>query len=162
MRRTLITAITLVSAAAMTSGAGLALASTSASPSSTRHERFRIIGTSETAKRQSVIATGSFQGGGSEALGKTLDKVDLYKGSFEVTRHVTFRTPPAPPSGCIVRVTERGTYRLGHGTGRYAGIRGTGTFASRITIVLARTGSSSCGATVAFQQITYESGTVNK
>jgi len=160
MRRTLVTAITLVSAAAMTSGAGLALAS--ASPAVARHETFRTISTSETAKKQSVIATGSFTAGGSVIPGHTTDKVSLYRGTFEVTRHVSFRTPPTPPKGCILRVTERGTYKLGHGTGRYAGIRGSGKYTSRITDVFARTGSSNCGKTVAFQQIMYEQGTVNK
>jgi hypothetical protein len=160
MRRTLVTAITLVSAAAMTSGAGLTLAS--ASPAISRHETFRIISTSETASTQSVIATGSFTAGGSVVPGKTVDKVTLYRGTFEVNRHVTFRTPPAVPgSRCILRITEKGTYSLSHGTGRYAGIHGTGKYTSRITDVFART-ASNCGKTVAFQQITYEGGTVNK
>jgi hypothetical protein len=162
MRRTLITAVTLVSAAAMMSGAGLALASASASPGSSRHENFRIISTSETAKTHSVIATGSFMAGGSIVLGRTIDKAYLYKGTFEITRHISYRTPPAPPRRCILGVTERGTYTLSHGTGRYAGIRGTGKFTSQITLVFARTGSANCGRTVAFQQIMHESGTVNK
>jgi hypothetical protein len=160
MRRTMVTAVTLISAAAMMSGAGLALAS--ARPDNSRHESFRILSTNETARTHSVIATGSFTAGGSESLGKTTDKAYLYRGTFEITRHISYRTPPAPPQGCMLKVTERGTYALSHGTGRYAGIRGNGTFVSRITLVFARTGSNNCGKTVAFQQIMNESGTVNK
>ena len=160
MRRTLITAVTLISAAATMSGAGPALAS--ARPGNVRHESFRILSTSDTARAHSVIATGSFTAGGSVVLGRTTDREFLYRGTFETTRHITFRTPPAPPQGCILNVTERGTYALGHGTGRYAGIRGNGRFVSRITIVFARTGPNNCGNTVAFQQIMSESGTVNK
>jgi hypothetical protein len=161
MRRTLVTAITLVSAAAMMSGAGLALAS--AAPGSAGHETFRVLSTSEAAKTQSVIAAGSFTAGGTIIPGRTIDKADLYKGTFEITRHISSRTPPAlPGQRCILRVTERGTYTLSHGTGRYAGIHGTGKYTSRITLVLARTGTSNCGKTVAFQQIIYEAGSVNK
>jgi hypothetical protein len=157
----LITAITLVSAAAMISGAGIALASSGAARA--RHETFRLVSTDENAKTQSVIATGAFVAGGYEVLGRTTDRAHLYRGSFEISRHVTHRTPPALPGPrCILRITERGTYRLSHGTGRYAGIRGFGNYTSRITLVLARTGSANCGSTVAFQQITDESGTTNK
>ncbi len=164
MRRTLVTTVSLVSAAAMMSGAGLALAS--ASPAISRHENFRIISTNEAAKRHSVIATGSFMAGGSEALGRTVshravDKVYLYRGTFQITRHVGFRTPPAPPRRCILRITERGTYTLSHGTGRYAGISGSGRFTSQETLVFARTGPANCGRTIAFQQIMYESGAVS-
>jgi hypothetical protein len=164
MRRTLVTMVTLVSAAAMMSGAGLALASNG--PGISRHENFRIISTNEAAKRHSVIATGSFMAGGSEALGRTVssravDQAYLYRGTFEITRQIRFRTPPAPPRRCILRVTERGTYTLSHGTGRYAGISGSGRFTSRETLVFARTGPNNCGKTIAFQQIMYESGTVS-
>jgi hypothetical protein len=165
MRRTLVTVVTMVSAAATISGAGLALAS--ASPAISQHENFRVISTNEAAKRHSVIATGSFMAGGSEALGRTaanraVDKAFLYRGTFEITRRIRFRTPPAPPKRCILRVTERGTYTLSHGTGRYAGISGSGRFTSRETVVFARTGPNNCGKTIAFQQIMYESGTVSR
>jgi hypothetical protein len=165
MRRTLVTAVSLVSAAAMMSGAGLALAS--AGPAISGHENFRIISTNEAAKRHSVIATGSFMAGGSEALGRTVrgravDTAYLYRGTFQITRHIRFRTPPAPPRRCILRITERGTYTLSHGTGRYARITGSGHFISRETLVFARTGPASCGKTIAFQQIMYESGPVSR
>jgi len=167
MRRTLVTVVTLVSAAATMGGAGLALASASASPGISQPENFRVISTNEAAKRQSVIATGSFIAGGSEALGRTVnsravDKAYLYRGTFEITRRIRFRTPPAPPRRCILRVTERGTYTLSHGTGRYAGISGSGRFTSRETLVFARTGPNNCGKTIAFQQIMSESGTASR
>jgi hypothetical protein len=165
MRRTLVTAVSLVSAAAMMSGAGLALAS--ASPGTSRHEIFRILSTNEAAKRHSVIATGSFVAGGSETLGRTVhrtavDTAYLYRGTFQITRHIRFRTPPALPQRCMLQITERGTYALGHGTGRYAGISGSGHFISRETLVFARTGPNNCGRTIAFQQIMSESGTARR
>lgn len=160
MRRTLVTAITLVSAAALISGTGVALAS--ASTARARHESFRVISTRESARTQSVIATGAFTAGGYEILGRTTDTAHLYRGSFEVTRHVTSSTRPIPPRGCIFRLTQRGTYRLSHGTGRYRGIRGFGHFTLRATEVFARTGPGNCGRVVAFQQILYERGTTNK
>jgi len=165
MRRTLVTAITLALAAALASEAGLALAS--AGPGISRHENFRVVSTSETAKTQSMIATGSFTDGGGAVLGGTVhgvatDVVHLFRGSFEITRHIRFRTPPAPPRQCMLNITETGTYTLSHGTGRYAGIRGTGAFSSRLALVFARSGPVNCGKTIAFQQIMYESGTSNR
>jgi hypothetical protein len=165
MRRTLVTAITLALAAATAGEAGLALASVG--PDAPRHENFRVVGTSETATTQSIIATDSFTDGGTVALGSTVhsvatDRVQLSRGSFEVTRRIRSRTRPAPPRHCMVAVRERGTYTLSHGTGRYAGIRGTGSFDSRLILVFARAGSAGCGKTIAFQQIMYESGTSNR
>src|SRR5260370_28808665 len=123
MRGMLLTATTLASAAATVSGAGLALAS--AGPSVSRTENFRVISTNEAAKQHSVIATGLFMGGGGEALGRpvhnrAVDKAFLYPGTFEITRHIRFRTPPAPPKRCILKVAERGTYTPSHGPGRHA------------------------------------------
>jgi hypothetical protein len=163
MRRTLIAATTLVSAAALMSGAGLALANTrAASPDIFRTEHFRIISTSAPTAKQSVIATGAFTAGGSEIIGQTHDKAYLYRGTFRITRHITHKSAPVPPKNCIVTETERGTYTLSDGTGRYKGLRGSGSFSLHITTILASPGNAQCGRMVAFQQIIYESGRVNR
>lgn len=168
MRRMLIAATALISLAALMSGAGLALASSGAgtghkasSPDIWRAEHFRIIGTSGTSDKQSVVATGAFTAGGVEILGATHDKAYLYHGTFRIIRHITHRSAPVPPRNCVFTETERGSYTIGHGTGRYAGLHGTGRFSLRLIGVLAHTGKS-CGRMVAFQQIMYESGHVNR
>ncbi len=91
-----------------------------------------------------------------------VDKAKLYRGTFKIYRHITYRSTPEPPSNCLFTETERGTYTIGASTGRYAGIRGSGKFTLRITGVLASTAKGQCGRTVAFQQIMYERGPVNK
>lgn len=164
MRRMLIAAITLISAAAMMSGAGLALAANSraASPDTWRTEHFRIISTDASASRQSVIATGAFTAGGVEAIGRTSDKAYLYHGTFRISRRITYKSRPAPPVNCLFTETEYGRYTIGAGTGRYAGLRGSGKFSLHITEVLAQTGKHQCGRAVAFQVIMYEHGLVNR
>jgi hypothetical protein len=161
MRRMLIAALAVISAAALVSGAGLALAKPSPDRSaSSATEDFRVISTVAKSDRQSVIATGAFVAGGVYVLGSTRDKAELYRGTFMIYRHVTYKSTPQPPVNCLFTETERGTYTIGAGTGRYARISGSGKFTLRITGVLASTGKGQCGGMVAFQQIMSESGRV--
>lgn len=163
MRRTVIAAIAVISAAVMMSGAGLARANPGPDrSSSSATEHFRVISTDATSSSQSVIATGAFTAGGVYVFGRTVDKAKLYRGTFKLYRHITYRSTPEPPSNCLFTETERGTYTIGAGTGRYAGISGSGKFTLRITGVLASTAKGQCGRMIAFQQIMYERGPVNK
>jgi hypothetical protein len=163
MRRTLITVAALVSAVALLSGATLALASPGpVQPDRTRIEHFRIISTVAPAKSQSLLATGSFVAGGTMVVGAAYDKVHLYHGSFRLYPVVTYRSAPQPPSRCLFSETERGTYRIRDGSGRYRRLTGSGRFSTQITGVLASTGKNQCGHMVAFQQITYAAGRVHR
>ncbi len=163
MRRTLITVTTLMSAAGLLSGTTLALASPGpVRPGTTRIEHFRIISTAASAKSQSLLATGAFVAGGSMVVGTSYDRARLYRGSFRLYPVVTYRSAPQPPSRCMFTETERGTYRIGHGSGRYRKLGGRGRFTIKITGVLASTGKNQCGRMVAFQQITYATGRVNR
>ena len=163
MRRTLITVITLLSAGALLSGASLALASPGpVRPDRTTIEHFRFISTVAPAKYQSLLATGAFVAGGEMVVGAAYDKVHFYHGSFRLYTHVTFRSAPQPPSRCMFRESERGSYTIRDGTGRYRKLAGSGKFTVQITGVLANTGKNACGHMVAFQQITYGSGRVNR
>ena len=163
MRRTLITVAALVPAVALLSGATLALASPGpVRPDRTPIEHFRIISTVAPAKHQSLVATGAFVAGGTMVVGKSYDKMYLYHGTFRLYPVVTYRSAPRPPSRCMFGETERGTYRIRDGSGRYRRLAGSGRFTVKITGVLASTGKNQCGRMVAFQQITYASGRVNR
>jgi hypothetical protein len=186
MRRALVAAITLVSTATLVSGATLTAAyasphgasQRSASQSSAsqqrvsqaapvRHERFRIISTSATARKQSVLATGQFTAGGYVVPGqvtnlRSTDKMVYPSGTFQVARHITRQSLPLPTSTCLISETIHGNYSLGHGTGAFAGIGGSGGFVLRITGVIRKSHGQCGGPMTVYQQITYASGTVRR
>jgi hypothetical protein len=164
MRATL-PALAIVIAAGSLAG-GLALTSASASPAAARTEHFRVISTAAASRRLSVIATGHFTAGGYEipgALsgGHSTDKAVFPGGRFLVHRHVTHQRVSLP-SWCLFTETQRGTYTLGQGSGRFRNISGSGRFSLRITGVIRRSkhGCSRSGKLSAFQQISYETGPV--
>jgi hypothetical protein len=86
----------------------------------------------------------------------------LSGGTFNVARHITRQWLPLPTRRCLIRETIHGTYSLGHGTGRYAGISGSGRFVLRIRGVIRNSHGQCGGAMTVFQQITYEGGPVHR
>jgi hypothetical protein len=171
MRRALVAAITLVSTAALASGAAVTTAYASqqspAQHSAAPQEHFRVISTSTTSTRQSVLATGQFTAGGYLAPGKVVnlrstDKMVFPSGTFQVARHITRQSLPLPTSSCFVQETIRGTYSLGHGTGAFRGISGSGGFTLGIKGVIRRSKNGCGGAMTVYQSITYLSGSVRR
>jgi hypothetical protein len=133
MRRIPAKVIAIILAAITVSGTGIAAASaqpsTSASPHGTEH--FTLILTSTKTGVGSVIATGAFTDGGTMNLFSEGPSTVLKLGAG------TIRVTPTSPGGprsktnlatCLTTVSERGTYKLNRGTGRYAGIHGSGRF----------------------------------
>ena len=166
MRRTLVAAITLLTTAALVSGAAVADASASR-PDRARQEHFRIISTVIGSRRQSVLATGDFTAGGYLVPGRLValrstDRVVFPNGSFLMYRHITRQWLPLPTAGCMIRETLRGSYLLGHGTGAYRGITGSGGFVLRITGVIRRAHGKCGGPMTVFQQIIYAGGPVHR
>ena len=62
----------------------------------------------------------------------------------------------------MIRETLRGSYVLGHGTGAYRGITGSGGFTLRITGVIRRAHGKCGGPMSVFQQIVYAGGPVRR
>jgi hypothetical protein len=155
MRKDLVAVITTVSAVAMISGAGLAAAS--ARPAATTTEHFQGMTTSGTSNKSTVIATGVFTAGGidTRATGST-DVFTFPLGTFKINHNPVHAKQAVNPKTCLLTITQSGTYKLGGGTGRYAGITGHGTYAISILAVLARNSKGHCSMTatpVAFQQL---------
>jgi hypothetical protein len=111
----------------------------------------------------SVIATGLFTDGGSVDLGSAGPlKMKLGAGTIRLT------TTNEVGSGvkynrktCLQTLTGRGIYRLSHGTGKYAGIHGSGSFTTTIRSVLPRRASGACATgrrPLAFQGVVTLSG----
>jgi hypothetical protein len=143
--------------------AGIAAASTG--PGGTRAEHLRIMNTKATSARLSVIATGAFTAGGYVIPGAVTDIVVFPGGTFQL-RHVTHHaTAGGNPSTCLLTETLRGTFTIGRGTGKYAGIRGSGRFATSIVAVTAKTHAGRCThvqAPATYQEITTAAGTVTR
>ncbi|HEX3493364.1 MAG TPA: hypothetical protein VHU92_28760 [Streptosporangiaceae bacterium] len=162
MRRTIVAAITLLTTAALVSGAAVADAS-AARPARAPQEHFRVISTTTGSRRQSVLATGAFTAGGYLVPGRLValrstDRVVFPNGSFHMVRHITHQWLPMPTASCLVRETLRGSYVLEHGTGAYRRISGSGGFVLRIFGVIRRAHRKCGGPMTVFQQIIYASG----
>jgi hypothetical protein len=142
MRRTLIAAITTILAAALISGFGSLGAG--ASTRSARTEHFQVMSTAATSNKQSLIATGEFTAGGTDIVGRTTDKAVFPGGTFTIKHHSNVFTANVNSHTCLFTETQRGTYRLGHGTGRYAGISGSGRWVVHILGVFARDSKGRC------------------
>jgi hypothetical protein len=157
----LITGIALTSAAAVIGGAGLAGASVS--PAAVQTEHFQLVTASATSNTAEVIAYGAFTGSAIDIMGNTTDTFKFPHGSFQVRHSPGQGAQSFNPSTCLLTVNEHGTYTLGHGTGRYAGISGHGTYQISILSIGARS-KGRCSQNqppVAFQQIIKASGPVH-
>ncbi len=67
-------------------------------------------------------------------------------------------------STCLLSETERGTFTIGRGTGKFAGIHGSGKFVTSIVAVTAKNRAGRCThvqAPATFQGMTTATGTVS-
>jgi hypothetical protein len=157
----------LLAAASIAVAAGTVVASgvtaAAAAPAAPGTERFQIMTTSATSNSR-VIASGMFTGAAVDHQHEAIntDTFAFAGGSFKL-RHSPGRGQQSfDPKTCLLTVNEHGTYTLGHGTGRYDGISGHGTYKLSILEVAARS-NGSCSMTmkpVAFQALINAQGPV--
>jgi hypothetical protein len=133
--------------AAAASGITTACASASPSPSSPRHgtERFTVMWAALT-NNASVIATGLFNDGGtvSSIYSYASNDYKLGAGSFRLTGSVKCHSFKARPGTCPKTYRAGGTYTLGHGTGNYARISGSGRFTTTLRNFFRRNAAGVC------------------
>jgi hypothetical protein len=85
-------------------------------------------------------------------------------GSFQVKHGPGHGKQSFNPRTCLSNINERGNYTLGHGTGKYAGISGHGTYHLIVLLIATRNSKGQCSQTklpLAFQQISTGSGPVH-
>ena len=157
----------LGAAGALVAAASLAVTgSTAASAGSTRvsgTESIQIMSTSATSTTQSIIVHGVFTDYGVDHSGNTVDTIVLQKGSFKVAHSAGTGPQQFNPKTCLATIDQHGTYKVSHGTGKYRGIHGSGTYHLSLLFIGARV-SGKCSQTappVAFQQIITASGPVS-
>jgi len=95
--------------------------------------------------------------------GPKVDTFVLQKGSFQLAHKVTSAMQHFNPVTCLGQATLKGTYTISHGTGKYAGISGSGTLLFSTLFIEARASGACTTRTppVALQVILKESGSVS-
>jgi hypothetical protein len=166
LRSKILGGMSVVALVGVVAGTGLTAASASQVGASARSgfEHFQIMSTSDTSSTQSIIATGLFTAGGVDHAGDRVDTVVFPDGTFKIAHSPGVGTPHFNPKTCLGLVAVNGTYRLSHGTGAYAGIRGHGIYRVNLTLVGARNAAGKCSDRLppaAFQLIIRAQGPVS-
>jgi hypothetical protein len=154
--------ILAVSAAAIAGGSGAA--SAAAGSVHRRAEHFRIVSTQAGSHRLSVIATGAFTAGGYEVPRPGGGEIVLPGGTFTLRLSENSGSGSAS-STCLFTQTDKGRFTIGHGTGRYAGITGSGKASTSSIDVTARNAAGKCihlNSPVAYQAMTTANGTITR
>jgi hypothetical protein len=144
---------------------GLTAASASQAAGSSGTEYFQLVNaTVANNAPSSIIARGVFTAGGVDHPGNTVDTVVFPDGTFKIAHSNGTGTPTFNGKTCLGTIVLNGTYRLGGGTGAYAGISGHGIYRLNILIVGGRNSAGQCShkvPPVAFQQIIKAQGPVS-
>jgi hypothetical protein len=177
MRKMLAALIGAAATVTMIAGAGVASASPAhpaspAYPAAITHpasahravtgtEHFQIVSTSLTSSRSKVVAYGVFNASGVDiATSNTRDTFKFPGGKFRVTHHATRSRQHFSTRTCAGTFRERGTYKISHGTGKYAGISGHGRYRLRGLIVARHTAHGCSRRPIAIQVIIRAHGPV--
>lgn len=111
-------------------GASMAAVRAPASPHWTSgFQHFQIVGTSISGKNNRIAAYGLFNASGLDhQISNHVDVFRFGNGSFLVTHKPTHTRSFFDKRTCAGTIVQHGVYRLSHGRGHYAGIRGHGRY----------------------------------
>ena len=102
-----------------------------------------MMGTSTTSQTVSVIATGAFNAGGTANFGSKTVTLDLNGGTIQFTT-TTKSDKQNTNSGCLFAEVNSSTYTLGHGTGAFKGVTGTGVAGFTLHALTPRLSNGKC------------------
>jgi len=163
MRKILASAATAAAAAAVIGGAGLAAASTHTGVGGTEH--FQMMTTTGTGSTGSVIASGVFTAPAvdHEHQATNTSTFTFANGTINIKHSTGTGTQHFDPKTCLLTISLHGTYKLLSGTGKYAGISGSGTYQVSILAIGASSGGRCVQSKppVAFHQVINASGPVS-
>jgi hypothetical protein len=157
-------AVLAVAAAAIAGGSGAASAAASPVQVHSSAEHFRIVSTQVASRRLSVIATGTFTAGGYETPRHGEDVIVFPGGTLTLKLSENSGSGSAS-STCLFTQTGRGRFTIGHGTGRYAGITGSGKARTSSIAVTARNAAGKCihlNHPVAYQAMITANGSISR
>jgi hypothetical protein len=124
--------------AVVAGGAGMAGASSRPAVSGTEH--LQLVSTSATSNRAKVVLYGAFTAHAVDIQGRKVDTFKFADGSFTVAHSGGVGTQHFDPRTCLFMVSRHGTYTIGHGTGTYKGIKGSGKYQLNILGIAAKSG----------------------
>jgi hypothetical protein len=161
----------IASLAGIASIAALALAAPASAappsnPAAPGTEHFQLLATSPTSNTATVITYGVVNGAAVDNMGSKVDTFVFPNGFFKV-RHVTGKggSQKFNAKTCLAAISQRGTYKIVDGTGKYVGISGHGTFRLSILVIAARNSHGACSRTLpplAFELVLKASGPMRK
>ena len=160
--RKIMAAAGALSAAAVIAGSSLPAASAAVSRASGM-ESFRLV-SGVISGRGSVVATGVFTAGGRTNLNTRVGTLHFPGGTVKAFPHATTTVTRVNRHTCLLTVMQRGTYRLGRGTGKYAQLTGHGRFVVHVLAVLSRNKNGKCSQSrppQALQQVINAHGPVS-
>jgi hypothetical protein len=151
--------ITLITGA----GASMAAVRAPASPHWTNGiEHFQIVGTTVSGKNNHIAAYGVFNASGIDhTISGHVDVFRFGNGSFLVTHKPTHTRNFFNKRTCAGLLVQRGVYRLSHGHGRYAGIRGHGRYLLHVLFVTRHTRHGCSRKPIAVHSIVWAHGPVS-
>jgi hypothetical protein len=126
-------------------------------------EYVQIMSTGTTGGPASAIARGAFTAAGQADLGSAKIGALVFPGGTITLSHTASRgTSQFDPRTCLNLISQAGRYQIVGGTGRYAGIRGQGTYQLSLEFISARShGQCNSGRSpVARQELLRLSGPV--
>jgi hypothetical protein len=155
--------LTGTSMALASPGHAASAASAASAAKRTGTEFIQEMSTSPTSPKSQVIAYGVFTAAGVDtSLSNTEDRLSFPGGTFIATSKFIGVRQHTDPGTCVSTVVVSLTYKLGKGTGQFAGITGSGHVTTTILTIAARAGNGKCSATkdVAQQSLVEASGPV--
>ena len=125
MRKTIIAMIGAATTAMTISGAGMTTAN--AQPAAATTEHFQEVVASPASNKANVLVYGAFTAAGVDV--ENANNTDTFKfpsGAFLLTPKYTVQSEHLNKATCLLTATVRLTYKISRGTGKYAGISGSG------------------------------------
>ena len=157
---------TALAAGLVLTGAGMAAASPAtpplASATKTGIEYIQEMSTSATSPVSQVIAHGAFTAVGTDTQIGDTDLLQFPGGTFVATSEATSVQNRVDSGTCATTLTIKLTYKLGKGTGQFAGITGSGHATTTVLNLAVPTAHGGCSptASVAQQSLVEASGPV--
>lgn len=144
---TVVTAAAVTAALALPAGASPAVAARPAGVTGTQHFQAMNTTTSQTSTTNPLLAYGVVTAAGTDRQNANGTDTFLFpRGSFTV-KHVTAKGTAHQyfnPKTCLFTYSERGTFKVSRGTGRYWGISGGGTYALSVIGISTRVKGGAC------------------
>ncbi len=116
-------------------------------PASSRWAEYFHVASTNPAGPGVIIVTGAFSDGGVEHPGRTIDQAVFNGGRFRIDHSAGHPTSRFNPKTCVGTITQTGPFHVYDGTGRFAGINGSGTYQFDATYTTART-TTGCSKTM--------------